>query len=135
MDGKEKCRVLKGIREKIAQANEIEFHCAECTHEGPCRGTCPKCEQEAAQLEKALEKRTSMGKRVALVGLCAGIALTASGCSAVEGIREYLDQKAPVEVLEGDVVCTDDLVGIAPDVDMLAGVAVAADDIDGEDFL
>jgi hypothetical protein len=138
MDGKEKCRILKGIREKIAQANEIEFDCAECTHEGPCKGTCPRCEQEAAQLEKALEKRMAQGKRVALVGLCAGIALTSAGCSAVEELWDRaitgLEEREPVTELAGDVVFTDDLVGMVPDVDPLAGEAVFIDDLEfGED--
>lgn len=139
MDGKEKCRVLREIREKIARANELEFECVECTHEGPCRGTCPRCEQEAAQLEKAMQRRAAMGKRVALVGLCAGIALTGAGCSVVDdflngdvmGIVPYSE----TEVLEGDVVCTDDLVGIAPEIDPLAGEAVCLDDLYGLDGL
>lgn len=134
MDGKEKCSILRGIREKIAQANELEFSCAECTHEGPCRGTCQRCEQEAAQLEKALEKRAAMGKRIVLAGLCAGIALTGTACSTIEDLRDGLGIGPGKEVLEGDVVCTDDLVGIAPDVDPLAGEAVWLDDL-GEDGL
>lgn len=139
MDGKEKCRVLREIREKIAQENELEFKCAECTHEGPCKGTCPRCEQEAEQLDKALKKRAAMGKRIALVGLCAGIALTSAGCSVVD---DFLDRDLvglvpynEPEVLEGDVVCTDDLVGIAPEIDPLAGEAVWQDDLNGIDNL
>jgi hypothetical protein len=133
LTGKEKCRVLKEIREKIAQANELEFKCAECTHEGPCRGTCPRCEQEAAQLERALEKRVAQGKRIALVGLCAGIALTGAGCSVVDG----LFSKEPEEVVElaGDVVYTEDLVGMAPEIDPLAGEAWVDPTMDGFDSI
>lgn len=133
MTGKEKCCVLKGIREKIALANEIEFNCAECTHEGPCKGTCPRCEQEAAQLERALEKRAAQGKRIVLVGLCAGIALTGAGCSVVDG----LFSKEPEEVveLEGDVICTEDLVGMAPEIDPLAGEAWVDPTMDGFDSI
>ena len=79
--GKEKCRILKEIRAEIARQNDIEWVVSECKHQGNCKGTCPKCEQEVRQLEKALARRESLGKRVAVVGVSASIALSVTGCT------------------------------------------------------
>ncbi len=78
--GKEKCRILKQIRAEIARQNDIEWVVSECKHQGDCRGTCPKCEQEVRQLEAALARREALGRKVAVVGISAGIALSVSGC-------------------------------------------------------
>ena len=78
--GKEKCRILKEIRAEIARQNDIEWVVSECKHQGNCKGTCPKCEQEVRQLEKALARREALGKRVAVVGVSASIALSVTGC-------------------------------------------------------
>ena len=78
--GKEKCRILKEIRAEIARHNEIEWVVSECKHQGDCKGTCPKCEQEVRRLEAALAKREALGKTVAVVGISASIALSVTGC-------------------------------------------------------
>ena len=80
--GKEKCRILKEIRAEIAKANDIEWVVSECKHQGNCKGTCPKCEQEVRQLEEALAKREALGKKVAVVGISATIALSVTGCES-----------------------------------------------------
>ena len=79
--GKEKCRILKEIRAEIARQNDIEWVVSECKHQGNCKGTCPKCEQEVRQLEKALERREALGKKIAVVGVSASIALSVTGCT------------------------------------------------------
>ena len=79
--GKEKCRILKEIRAEIARQNDIEWVVSECKHQGNCKGTCPKCEQEVRQLEKALAKREALGKKIAVVGVSASIALSVTGCT------------------------------------------------------
>lgn len=81
MKGKEKCKALKEIRSKIAEENDIEYIVSECSHKGDCKGTCPKCEAELRYLEKELEKRQSLGKKVVLTGLSVGMAAAISGCS------------------------------------------------------
>lgn len=86
MTGKEKCRMLKNIRLRIAQENEIDFHPVDCNHTGPCAGTCPYCERETAQLEEALNRRASLGKKIVLAGLCAGLVVATSGCSMIEEV-------------------------------------------------
>ncbi len=79
--GKEKCRILKQIRAQIARSNDIEWVVEECPHRGDCKGTCPKCEAEVRELERRLEERKKLGKRIAVAGVAAGIALTVSGCT------------------------------------------------------
>ena len=69
MKGKERCKILKEIRAKIAEDNDIEFVTSECKHKGDCLGTCPKCEAELRYLEKELDKRRRMGKAVTVAGL------------------------------------------------------------------
>ena len=86
--GKEKCRILKQIRAEIAKQNDIAWVVEECSHKGDCRGTCPKCEAEVRQLERALERRAALGKTVAVVGISAGLSLSVIGCEnpfAVQG--------------------------------------------------
>ena len=100
MTGKEKCKYLKEIRQRIADDNDIAYVTEECTHKGECRGTCPKCESELRYLERELEKRKRLGKRITVAGLAVGLAVTATGCDnpfAVAGNME----KNP---LDGDLV-------------------------------
>ena len=78
--GKEKCRILKQIRAEIAKQNDIAWVVEECSHKGNCKGTCPKCEAEVRQLEKALERRAALGKTVAVAGIAAGLSLSVTGC-------------------------------------------------------
>ena len=50
MKGKNKCKILKEIRQKIADENDIPYVTRECTYRGDCKGTCPKCEAELLYL-------------------------------------------------------------------------------------
>lgn len=80
--GKRICETLKGIRREIAEANEIDYLPAECTHEGDCAGTCPKCESETRWLERQLRSRQALGKAVTIAGL--SVALGAmSSCNLI----------------------------------------------------
>lgn len=91
--GKNICKQLKAVRRRIAEENDIPLEIKECTYQGPCRGTCPRCEAEVRYLERELEKRIRLG-RVATV---AGVALGLASCGGGK-------QDAPVE--SGDVICT-----------------------------
>lgn len=73
MLGKERCKALKEIRQKIAVENDIEFVVSECTYQGECTGTCPKCEEELRYLERELEKRKRIGKAAVIVGISLGV--------------------------------------------------------------
>ena len=79
MRGKNKCKILKEIRQKIADENDIPYVTRECSYQGECSGTCPKCEAELRYLERELEKRKALGKAVAVASLAASLSF-ASGC-------------------------------------------------------
>lgn len=76
--GRHICNTLKSVRKKIADANDIKYEPKECHHEGDCAGTCPACEAEVRYLENELNKRSSIGKKVAVVGIAMGMASLAS---------------------------------------------------------
>ena len=67
--GKRTCEILKDVRRKVAQENDIPLVERECTHEGDCRGTCPYCEAEVRYLERELSKRCALGKAVVVAGI------------------------------------------------------------------
>ena len=64
MKGKEKCDLLNGLRQKIADENNIDFHIEKCTFEGEYLGTCPKCEAELEYLENELIKKQESGEKI-----------------------------------------------------------------------
>ena len=67
--GKRICQALKELRKRIADANNIPFEMEECTHQGDCSGTCPKCESELRYLMDSIDKREQEGKPVVLDGI------------------------------------------------------------------
>ena len=71
--GKQTCKILKEIRKQIATENDIKLVIEECTYQGDCLGTCPKCEAEVRYLERELEKRQRMGKAAVVAGLSVGL--------------------------------------------------------------
>lgn len=94
MKGKAKCKLLKQIRRKIAEENDISYVTSECKYQGDCSGTCPKCEAEVRYLEDELRKRQNAGKAVAVAGIAAAMVVTASGCvSSVGGAPPYPEQE------------------------------------------
>ena len=82
MKGKSKCKILKQIRQKIADENDIPLVTQECGYQGECSGTCPKCEQELRYLEQQLARRQALGKRVTVTALAAGLLASLTGCPA-----------------------------------------------------
>ena len=55
--GKEKCELLKKIRQHIAEKYGLSYCPTECTHEGDCLGTCPKCDAELVDLQRQLDEK------------------------------------------------------------------------------
>lgn len=66
--GKEICRQLKQLRRDIADQNGIELEIPECTYEGECSGTCPRCDYELRYLENELARRQRLGKAAVVAG-------------------------------------------------------------------
>ncbi|MDE7367374.1 MAG: hypothetical protein K2N24_08475 [Lachnospiraceae bacterium] len=94
---KEKCRKLKQIRKRMADTLHIDLHQRECTYEGPCSGTCPKCKQEEQQLNQAILKKTALAAGV--VTMTVGL----TGCvMETEGIPIF-HPATTEEVLAGEV--------------------------------
>ncbi len=126
MPGKQKCRMLKEIRQKIADENDIPYVTEECRHQGNCTGTCPRCESELRYLEQQLARRAALGKRITVAALCAGMAFTGFACGAGkpgsdDDITELSGEVAPYET-----PCPDD----EPDVEILMGDAAVPFDAD-----
>ncbi len=92
MKGKQTCKILKEIRKQIAAENDIKLVIEECTYQGDCLGTCPKCEAEVRYLERELEKRQRMGKAAVFAGMSIGTLFAATSC----------DNLPPVEPLAGE---------------------------------
>ncbi len=101
MNGKNRCKILKEIRKKIADENGIEYAVSECKYKGDCLGTCPKCEAEVQYLERELARKRSLGRRITLAGIAAGITLTATGCT--EDIKSKLGLGGQSELIQGDM--------------------------------
>lgn len=66
MDAKERCKKLKEIRKKIADTIGIDLKQSECTFEGECKGTCPKCAKEEKILNQVLIGGTAAAAAVML---------------------------------------------------------------------
>ena len=81
--GKQTCKILKELRQQIAAENDIELVVSECTYQGDCLGTCPKCEAEVRYLERELEKRQRLGKAAVIAGMAVGTMLTATSCDKI----------------------------------------------------
>ena len=104
--GKTTCRILKEIRQQIADANDIEFVTSECRYQGECAGTCPKCEAEVRYLESQLAARQLAGKAVALAGISAAVFLTGCGGKGNAATKVETESAHEIEVAEtivGDV--------------------------------
>ena len=95
MRGKDKCKILKEIRQRIADENDIPYVTRECSYHGECTGTCPRCESELRYLEQQLERHRSLGKRVSVAALCVGMALASAGCAPTV--------KQPTESMQTDL--------------------------------
>lgn len=77
-NGKQICEHLKAIRRQVAEQNDIPLEQHDCPHEGPCAGTCPRCEAEVKYLEHELHRRMTLGKAAAMVGVTLSLAAFSS---------------------------------------------------------
>ena len=117
--GKSTCKVLKQVRRKVAQANDIPLEERECTHKGDCAGTCPYCEAEVRYLERELSKRKSLGKAVAVTGIAMAavmpaMAQTPETNNPANGPVKTADQNDPENAAQPKTCDTFPMPGIVP---------------------
>ena len=107
--GKSTCKLLKSIRQQIADANGISYQPKECQHKGDCAGTCPACEEEIRYLERELKARKGSGFGMKVAGIAAGICATVMPMTAAaQGVKPdstanppvQTTKKAPIKVVD-----------------------------------
>lgn len=129
MKGRDKCELLNEIRQKIADENNIEFTIYDCTFEGDCTGTCPKCESELEYLERELEKKQNAGEKINLKNI-----FTLDE-KEEDGSIELVDDVDEIGEIEGMIISEEDeLMGdvCPPEEDVLMG-KIPPNDLD-EDY-
>ena len=107
--GKSTCKLLKSIRQQIADANGISYRPKECHHKGDCTGTCPACEEEIRYLERELKARKGNGFGMKVAGIAAGICATVMPMTAAaQGVKPDSTANRPVNTAKkGDVKVVD----------------------------
>ena len=103
--GKSTCKLLKDIRQQIADANGISYQPKECHHKGDCAGTCPACEEEIRFLERELKARKGNGFGMKVAGIAAGICATVMPVTAAaQTVKPDSTANRPVKTAKkGDV--------------------------------
>ena len=127
--GREICKVLKNVRQKIANENGISYHPEECHHKGECTGTCPACEDEIRFLERELKVRKGNGFGMRVAGIAAGICATVIPVTvAAQNVSPDSASKPSVHTIKNDSVkvvdCSD---GNAAAV-LVRGMVIGSDD-------
>ena len=117
--GKSTCKLLKDIRQQIADANGISYQPKECHYEGDCAGTCPACEEEIRYLEHELKARKGNGFGMKVAGIAAGICATVMPMTAAaQAVKSdstanppvQTTKKAPVKVVDFSDGCASPVV-------------------------
>ena len=127
--GKSTCKLLKDIRQQIADANGISYQPKECHHKGDCAGTCPACEEEIRYLERELKARKGNGFGMKVAGIAAGICATVMPMTAAaQGVKPDSTANRPVHTAKkGDVKVVDLSDGCASPV-VVRGMVIGSDD-------
>ena len=140
--GKSTCKLLKDIRQQIADANGISYRPIECQHKGDCAGTCPACEEEIRYLEGELKARKGNGFGMKVAGIAAGICATVMPMTAAaQAVKPdstanrpvQTTKKAPIKVVDLSDSCASPVVvrGMVIDEENKEPVIGAAVFIDG----
>ena len=127
--GKSTCKLLKDIRQQIADANGISYQPKECHHKGDCAGTCPACEEEIRYLERELKARKGNGFGMKVAGIAAGICATVMPMTAAaQAVKSDSMANRPVHTAKkGDVKVVDLSDGCASPV-VVRGMVIGGDD-------
>ena len=127
--GKSTCKLLKDIRQQIADANGISYQPKECHYEGECAGTCPACEEEIRYLERELKARKGNGFGMKVAGIAAGICATVMPMTAAAQVVKsdstanppvQTTKKAPIKVVDLSDGCASPVV--------VRGMVIGGDD-------
>ena len=103
--GKSTCKLLKDIRQQIADANGISYRPKECHYEGGCSGTCPACEEEIRYLERELKARKGNGFGMKVAGIAAGVCATVMPMAAMaQSVSSDNTSNSPVSATMKDTV-------------------------------
>ena len=140
--GKSTCKLLKDIRQQIADANGISYQPKECHYEGDCAGTCPACEEEIRYLERELKARKGNGFGMKVAGIAAGICATVMPMTAAaQAVKSdstanppvQTTKKAPIKVVDLSDSCASPVIvrGMVIDEENKEPVIGAAVVIDG----
>ena len=140
--GKSTCKLLKDIRQQIADANGISYQPKECHHKGDCAGTCPACEEEIRYLEQELKARKGNGFGMKVAGIAAGICATVMPMTAAaQAVKSdstanppvQTAKKAPIKVVDLSDSCASPVIvrGMVIDAENKEPVMGAAVFIDG----
>ena len=117
--GRSTCKLLKSIRQQIADANGISYRPKECQHKGDCAGTCPACEEEIRYLERELKARKGNGFGMKVAGIAAGICATVMPMTAAaQAVKPdstanppvQTTKKAPIKVVDLSDSCASPVV-------------------------
>ena len=142
--GKSTCKLLKSIRQQIADANGISYQPKECQHKGDCAGTCPACEEEIRYLERELKARKGNGFGMQVAGIAAGICATVMPMTAAaQAVKSdstanppvQTTKKAPIKVVDLSDSCASPVIvrGMVIDAEDKEPVIGASVVIDGTD--
>ena len=127
--GKSTCKLLKDIRQQIADANGISYQPKECHHKGDCAGTCPACEEEIRYLEHELKARKGNGFGMKVAGIAAGICATVMPMTAAaQGVKPDSTANRPVHTAKKDSVKVVDLSDGCVSPVVVRGMVIGSDD-------
>ena len=127
--GKSTCKLLKDIRQQIADANGISYQPKECHHKGDCAGTCPACEEEIRYLEGELKARKGNGFGMKVAGIAAGICATVMPMTAVaQAVKSDSTANPPVQTAKKAPVKVVDLSDGCASPVVVRGMVIAAED-------
>ena len=127
--GKNTCKLLKDIRQQIADANGISYQPKECHHKGDCAGTCPACEEEIRYLERELKARKGNGFSMKVAGIAAGICATVMPMTAAaQGVKPDSMSNLPVRTTKKDSVKVVDLSDGCASPVVVRGMVIDAED-------
>ena len=127
--GKGVCLILKGIRQKIADANGISYQPKECHHKGDCAGTCPACEEEIRYLERELKARKGNGFGMKVAGIAAGICATVMPMTAAaQAVKPDSTANPPVQTTKKAPIKVVDLSDSCASPVVVRGMVIAAED-------